>query len=185
MLSTTQKRLIKDLTAEFEKINSTNQPKIEVKSLFDEAFVANSSYLKKMEIWYNEIASKNAEIQAKGLELKSRFADKLREIFANYNIEIKENNNFVDIDIVVGDEIKKTTAHFYLSTYIAKQKEFFDMIKFGEGRNALDKGIVVYSYSAISYGSHQVDVDNFENTEVFKLVTKDLLNRYGDKIIRK
>jgi hypothetical protein len=185
MLSTTQKKLIKDLTAEFEKINSTNQPKIEVKSLFDEAFVANSSYLKKMENWYNEIASKNAEIKAKGFELKSRFADKLREIFANYNIEIKEKDNFVKIHIVVGDVIKETTVYFYLSTYIAKQQEFFEMIKFDKGKNALDKGIVVYSYSAISYGSHQVDVDNFENTEVFQLVTNDLLNRYSDIIIRK
>ena len=180
MLSTTQKKLIKDLTAEFEKINSTNQPKIEVKSLFDEAFLANSSYLKKMEDWYNEIASKNAEIKAKGFELKSRFADKLREIFANYNIEIKEKDNFVKIHIVVGDVIKETSVYFYLSTYIEKQKEFFDM-----GKNALDKGIVVYSHSAISYGSHQVDVDNFENTEIFKLVTRDLLNKFSDIIIRK
>jgi len=185
MLTQKQKNLIDDLIVEFETINSKHGlTTTKSNSLFDKSFDEHLKLSEEIHQWYADVASNNAKIIAKGEELKDRLVEKLKAIFANYNIEIEKNGNHVSLYIVIKEDEneKKFNPHvwFSLSVFIKQHKAFCR-----GGETSIDKGTTIYSHCAITYESKQVDLDNFERTIILQQVFNELLNNHGEKIKRK
>lgn len=185
-LTEKQAKIVENLISEFNQINSQVTADKKAVNYFDKEFNKSRKRIIECEKFYQEIKTHNLKVDADGRISINKLAEKLKSIFANYNIEVKSESTSISLYLIV-PEYSKRNMHiwFSLDQYVRSEKVYFD----ANNRMEIDKGIQYRVNNEIKYNGCDnrpslVNVDEFENTSLFKQMSEEIFRNFGHLITR-
>jgi hypothetical protein len=185
-LTEKQAKIVENLISEFTQINSQVTADKKSVTYFDKEFNKSRKRIIDCEKFYQEIKTHNLKIDADGRASINKLAEKLKSIFASYNILVVSESTSISLYIIVPEYSKKNMhIWFSLNEYVRREKVYFDV----NNRMEIDKGIQHRVNNEIHFNGCDnrpslVNVDEFENTTSFKQMTEEIFRNFGHLITR-